>query len=178
MDDEEFIREKDIPMTKEEIRAISLYKLELNKNDIVVDVGCGTGAMSVDIAKRVKKVYAIDVNKKAIELTKKNIEKFNIKNCEVIHGNAKEILKNLNFNKAFIGGTKNIEEILKILVQNDTKIIVTNTIILENTLKILSFLENFYDCSAVLVNISYSKKITPGHMFLCRNPITIIKAKK
>ncbi|WP_423793011.1 precorrin-6Y C5,15-methyltransferase (decarboxylating) subunit CbiT [Methanocaldococcus indicus] len=179
MDDSQFFREKDIPITKEEIRAISVYKLELDKNDVVVDIGCGSGGMTVDIAKRCKYVYAIDNNLKAINLTKKNLEKFNINNCEVIYGNAEDVLNTLNFNKAFIGGTKNIDKILKILTNKKIEIIVANTILLESALKILNFLEeNNYNVSAVNASISYSKKISSGHMFLAKNPITIIKAVK
>ncbi|ENN95872.1 cobalamin biosynthesis precorrin-8W decarboxylase CbiT [Methanocaldococcus villosus KIN24-T80] len=175
----EFITEKDIPITKEEIRAISLYKLDLKESDTVVDIGCGSGAMTVDIAKRVKKVYAIDFNEKAIELTKKNLNKFNIRNCEVILAKAEDVLDKLEYNKAFIGGTKNLEKIIKILSNKEVKLIVANTILLESTYKAINLFEQMgYSVEAVNAFISYSKKISSGHMFLARNPITIIKAYK
>ena len=175
--DEDFIRREGVPITKEEIRAVSIGKLNLNKNDVVVDVGCGSGGMTVEIAKRCKFVYAIDYLDDAIELTKQNLAKFNIKNCQVIKGKAEDVLDELEFNKAFIGGTKNIEKIIKILDKKGINHIVANTIVLENAVKIMSELENKgYDVEAVNVFISYAKKIPSGHMFLAKNPITIIKA--
>ncbi|WP_456472853.1 precorrin-6Y C5,15-methyltransferase (decarboxylating) subunit CbiT [Methanocaldococcus sp.] len=173
--DEEFIKE--VPLTKEEIRAISLYKLNLSKDDVVVDIGSGAGGMSVEIAKRVKKLYAIDCDKKAIENLKNNLKKFNIKNCEVIEGRAEEILNNIEFNKAFIGGTKNIEEIVKILAKKRVKHVVANTIVLENTVKMIKFFESYnYKIDVVLANIAKGKKVRSGYMFLSRNPIYIITA--
>ncbi len=175
--DEDFIRREGVPITKEEIRAVSIGKLNLNKNDVVVDVGCGSGGMTVEIAKRCKFVYAIDYLDDAIELTKQNLAKFNIKNCQVIKGKAEDVLDELEFNKAFIGGTKNIEKIIEILDKKGINHIVANTIVLENAVKIMNELENKgYDVEAVNVFISYAKKIPSGHMFLAKNPITIIKA--
>ena len=175
--DKEFIRKDNIPITKEEIRAVSIGKLNLDKDDVVVDVGCGSGGMTVEIAKRCKFVYAIDYLEDAIELTKQNLAKFNIKNCQVIKGRAEEILDSLEFNKAFIGGTKNIERIIDILDKKGINHIVANTIVLENAVKIINELEiRGYEVEAVNVFISYSKKIPSGHLFLAKNPITIIKA--
>ncbi len=175
--DEDFIRREGVPITKEEIRAVSIGKLNLDKNDVVVDVGCGSGGMTVEIAKRCKFVYAIDYLDDAIELTKQNLTKFNIKNCQVIKGKAEDVLDELEFNKAFIGGTKNIEKIIEILDKKGINHIVANTIVLENAVKIMNELENKgYDVEAVNVFISYAKKIPSGHMFLAKNPITIIKA--
>ncbi|WP_457612719.1 precorrin-6Y C5,15-methyltransferase (decarboxylating) subunit CbiT [Methanocaldococcus sp.] len=175
--DENFIRREGVPITKEEIRAVSIGKLNLNKDDVVIDIGCGSGGMTVEIAKRCKFVYAIDYLDEAIELTQQNLAKFNIKNCHVIKGRAEDVLDKLEFNKAFIGGTKNIEKIIEILDKKKINHIVANTIVLENAVKIIKELENKgYNVDAVNVSISYAKKIPSGHMFLAKNPIIIIKA--
>ena len=75
--DEAFIRGK-VPMTKEEVRGISLSKLQLTRNSIVYDVGAGTGSVSVEMAMQAVegRVYAIEKKPEAVELLYKNKEKF------------------------------------------------------------------------------------------------------
>ena len=176
--DGDFFRMDGVPITKEEIRAVSIGKLRLNKNDVVVDIGCGSGGMTVEIARRCKFVYAIDLADDAIHTTKKNLEKFNIKNCEVIHGKVEDVLPDLEFNKVFIGGTKNIDLILEILKKKDVRCIVANVIVIENATKLIKILEADYDVEIVNVSVAYGKKISSGHMMIAKNPITIITATR
>ena len=177
--DEDFFRMEGVPITKEEIRAISIGKLQLEPNDVVVDIGCGSGGMTVEMARRCKFVYAIDYSENAIVTTRKNLELFNIKNCKLIKGKGEEVLESLDFNKAFVGGTKNIYKILDILTHKNTENIVINTIVLENTAKILNYFENIdrYNVEVVNVVVSYGKKINNGHMMLSKNPINIITCR-
>lgn len=177
--DEDFFRMEGVPITKEEIRAISIGKLQLEPNDVVVDIGCGSGGMTVEMAKRCKFVYAIDYSENAIVTTRKNLELFNIKNCKLIKGKGEEVIEFLEFNKAFVGGTKNIYKILDILTHKNTENIVINTIVLENTAKILNYFENIdrYNVEVVNVVVSYGKKINNGHMMLSKNPINIITCR-
>ncbi|UXM84564.1 precorrin-6Y C5,15-methyltransferase (decarboxylating) subunit CbiT [Methanococcus aeolicus] len=176
--DNDFFRMDGVPITKEEIRAVSIGKLQLKPNDVVVDIGCGSGGMTVEIAKRCKFVYAIDGSDNAINTTKKNLERFNIKNCEIINEDAENILLNLDFNKAFIGGTKNIEKILNILSEKNIGHIVSNTIVIDNAVKIINILDNKkYDTELLNISVSVGKKIGAGHMMIAKNPITIITAR-
>lgn len=178
--DEDFIRHENVPLTKEEIRAISIGKLQLNGEDIVLDIGCGSGGMTVEMAKRCKFVYSVDISEDAINTTLKNLKKFNITNCKVIKGRAEDIIPKLNFNKVFIGGTKNIEEILNRLIEKNTGKIVANTIVLQNAVKILNYFEDRENYSVNIVNVvvSYGKKAGPGYMMLSKNPINIITIDK
>ncbi len=179
IEDNEFIRMDNVPITKEEIRAVSIGKLQLNNNDIVVDVGCGSGGMTVEIAKRCKFVYGIDLEEDAINTTLKNISKFNINNTKILKGDAGKLLNEIKFNKLFVGGTKNIENILSIAFKKNIKHIVINTIVINNTVKICNILEkNNYNIELVNVTISTSKKIKAGYMMISKNPIYIIKATK
>ena len=91
--DDEFIRGK-TPMTKEEIRAISIRKLGLSADSVLYDIGAGTGSVSVEAALLHPniKVCAIERNDEAVELIKKNKEKFCADNITVIKGEASEVL--------------------------------------------------------------------------------------
>ena len=83
--DHQFIR-GDVPMTKQEIRVISIAKLMLHNNHSVADIGAGTGSLSIEIARLVNKgkVFAVEKQDNAIQLIKKNCQKFSCKNVEII----------------------------------------------------------------------------------------------
>ena len=69
MRNDEFIRGK-VPITKEEVRAISLNKLDLKNAKTFIDVGAGTGSVSIEAAKTYENlnVVAIEKNEEAIDL--------------------------------------------------------------------------------------------------------------
>ncbi len=98
--DNEFIRGK-VPMTKEEVRAVSIAKLDIRDTDVCLDIGAGTGSVSIEMASFASKgiVYAIEMNDEAVELVKENMKKFDIKNLELIHGKAPKDLKETNVDK-------------------------------------------------------------------------------
>jgi cobalt-precorrin-6B (C15)-methyltransferase len=78
---ENFERTDKVPITKEEVRTIQISKARLKQGQIVYDIGCGSGSISVEAALQVEssgKILAIDFDEKAIKLTKKNAEKFQI----------------------------------------------------------------------------------------------------
>ena len=77
--DEEYVK-GNAPMTKEEIRAVSVAKLEMNDNDICLDIGGGTGTITMEMARFAKNghVYTIEMKDDAYEIIKQNIEKFKI----------------------------------------------------------------------------------------------------
>ncbi len=114
-----FERDEEIPMTKEEIRALALSKLRIRKGDMILDIGCGTGSVTVEASLLVGstgKVYGVDKEEKAINLTRRNAEKFGVlNNIVLIKGEAPEILFTINekFDRIFIGGgSEKIKEII------------------------------------------------------------------
>ena len=130
------------------------------------------------------KVLAIDYDENAVELTKKNLKKFNISNVSVIFGNAKEKILDLEeADVIFIGGTGgDTAEIVK-LSENKLKTggrIVIGTILIETLYSVLQILDklNFNSVDITQVTISKSRKTTTGTMMLARNPVTIISATK
>ena len=185
--DEYFERVEKVPITKEEVRAIQISKARLKTGQIVYDIGCGSGSISIEAAIQVEntgKVYAIDYDPNAIELTKKNIDKFEISNISLILGNAKEIIGDLDkADTIFIGGTGgDTSEIIE-LSQNNLKKggrIVVATILIETLYSVLQVIDKlkFDSLDITQVTISKSKKTTKGSMMIARNPITIISATK
>ena len=185
--DEYFERAEKVPITKEEVRTIQLSKARLNVGQTVYDIGCGSGSISIEAAFQIEssgKVLAIDYDQNAVELTKKNLKKFNISNVSVIFGNAKEKILDLEeADVIFIGGTGgDTAEIVK-LSENKLKTggrIVIGTILIETLYSVLQILDklNFNSVDITQVTISKSRKTTTGTMMLARNPVTIISATK
>ena len=181
--DEEFIR-GDCPMTKEEVRILSTAKLELKEDYRVLDIGAGTGSVSIQIAKVCKNgvVIAIEKDKEALEVIKINREKFNANNLTIIEGEALIVEEDIDvlFDAIFIGGSGgNIEEIIR---RYNFKLkeghnIVLNFITLDNLYKAMSTLKELnyeVECMQVSVNKTRGK----SYMIASNNSIFILTGKK
>jgi cobalt-precorrin-6B (C15)-methyltransferase len=185
--DELFDRVEDVPITKEEVRVIQISKARLSSGQIVYDVGCGSGSITVEAAHQVGssgKIFSIDIDPNAVELTKKNLAKFQISNVTVILGNATQKIDDLPMADAiFIGGTGGETADIVKLCESKLKQggrIVIGTILVETLYSVLSIIEKlkFSSVDVIQVTISKSKKTSTGTMFLARNPVTIISATK
>ena len=185
--DELFDRDENVPITKEEVRVVQISKARLKPGMIVYDIGCGSGSISVEAAHQVEEsghVYAVDYDAKAVELTKKNLEKFNLANVSVILGNAKEKISELpNADAVFIGGTgTDTNEIMHICQDKLTSggRIVIGMILIETIFSVLSSIKelDFDSVDITQVTIAKSRSTTTGTMMLARNPVTILSATK
>ena len=185
--DEHFERAEKVPITKEEVRTIQLSKARLKPGQIVYDIGCGSGSISVEAGIQIEstgKVLAIDYDENAVELTKKNLKKFNLSNVSVLFGNAKEKISDLEIaDVIFIGGTGGDTSDIVKLSENKLKTggrIVIGIILIETLYSVLQILDNlkFDSIDITQVTISKSRKTTTGTMMLARNPVTIISATK
>ena len=185
--DDYFDRVDNVPITKEEIRTVQISKARLKPNQVVYDIGCGSGSISIEAAIQIGssgKVLSIDYDENAVELTKKNIKKFDLNNISVILGNAKEKMQNLEIADAiFIGGTggdtREIIEISQDKLKSGGRIVI-GIILIETLYSVLQVLDNlqFKSVDITQVTISKSKKTRMGTMMLARNPVTIISATK
>ncbi len=185
--DEFFERLEEVPITKEEVRVVQISKARLSPGQTVYDVGCGSGSISIEAALQIKssgKVYSVDFDPKAVELTKKNLAKFGLSNVTVVLGNATEKISGLPLADAiFIGGTGgDTKEILK-LCESKLKTggrIVIGTILIETLFAVLNIIEKlkFSEVDVTQITVSKSRKTSTGTMMLARNPVTIISATK
>jgi len=185
--DEYFDRTEEVPITKEEVRAVQISKARLAAGNLVYDIGCGSGSITVEAALQVGergKIYAVDVDPKAVELTHKNLAKFQITNAEIILGDAKQKIDALPVADAiFIGGTggdtKDIVKLCNQKLKTGARIVI-GVILIETLYAVLDVIYklDFGDIDITQITVSKSKKTSTGTMMLARNPITIISATK
>lgn len=178
--DGEFLRGK-APMTKEEVRTVSLSKLRLSEDSVCYDVGAGTGSVSVEMALRawMGQVYAIEKKEDALALLKENKKKFAVDNLAIIPGVAPEAMTELPApTHAFIGGSSgNMQDIIKLLLEKNPKVrIVINCITLETVTEAMNAIRDFglEDVDIVQLAAARSKSIGRYHMMMGENPIYII----
>ena len=183
MPDQMFLRDK-APMTKEEIRSISLSKLRLQEASVVYDIGAGTGSVSIEIAKMSSQgsVYAIEKNPEAAALLYQNKQKFAVDHLTIIEGLAPEACENLPvLTHAFIGGSSgNLKEIMQLLLKKNSNVrIVINCITLETVAEALDCLKTLpvTDTDIVQIAAGKAKEIGAYHMMMGQNPIYIISCQ-
>lgn len=181
--DDEFIRGK-CPMTKEDIRALSLWKMNLKEDGKILDIGSGTGTITVQASKILSEgnVYSIERDDEAYEITQKNLVKFNCSNVILHRGDATEVLESYIkdgdiFDSIFVGGTGgNIEKIIyqcSKLIHNKSTIVM-NFITLDNAYKAMELLKELnFRVNVSLVNISKNRE--GSYMMMANNPIYIVQ---
>lgn len=184
MRDTEFIRGL-VPMTKEEIRSVVLGKLDLKKDDCLMDVGAGTGSVAIEAALKLSsgKVVAIELKTEAIDLINANKLKHKVSNLKIVNAKAPEGMVNVSkFNKFFIGGSGgNLTDILT-LIFNESPIqttIVVTAILLDTMNSACQFFKE-NNCDFELIQVCVNKVDTQkkAAMLLAQNPIFIITAIK
>ena len=186
INDENFLRKDKIPMTKREIRILTLVLARVYDAEIIVDIGAGTGSISIEAAKFVPdgNIFAIERNLDAVEILKKNIEKFSADNVTVINGEASEALKNFSaLDVAIIGGSGGkLEDILNI-VDEKLKVggrIAANFIAIQNLSICLQWFKRHknYHYEAMQVQINHFNQVGVYDMAKAANPIYIVVGTK
>ena len=187
MRDEWFIRGK-VPMTKGEVRAVSLSKLELKPDSIVWDIGAGTGSVSVEASFQcpLGHVYAFEKNPEAICLIEKNRKKSGQKNITIVEGLAPEsfscldspaLVKARKVTHAFLGGTSGwLDGILDVLLECNPDVrVVINVIALESLTSVITSLTNRkIEPEVVSLTVARSEKIGGHHLMKGQNPVYVI----
>ena len=181
--DECFIRGK-APMTKEEVRTVSLMKLGLSEDSVCYDVGAGTGSVAVEMALRAHqgRVYAIEKKEDALALILENKKKFAADNLEIVGGCAPEAMNELPApTHAFIGGSSgNLKDIIRLLLEKNQEVkIVINCITLETVGEAMEAIREFgfQERDIVQLSVSRSKEVGRYHMMMGENPIYIFTCR-
>jgi hypothetical protein len=184
--DEEFVRGK-VPMTKEEIRILTIAKAQIAHNAVICDVGAGTGSLSIEAARLAPAghVYAIEKNPEGIGLIAENAKRFGVENITVIEGAAPDALAGLpELDVALIGGSgRKLSDILDIIGERLrlNGRIVANAITMQTVAACLDYFHTHadrYTYEAIQVQISRLERVGPYDMAKALNPIYIITAQR
>ncbi|MEG2323157.1 MAG: precorrin-6y C5,15-methyltransferase (decarboxylating) subunit CbiE [Anaerovoracaceae bacterium] len=180
IEDQLFTRGK-VPMTKSEVRSVTLSKLQICEDDIIYDVGAGTGSVSIEMALQAAKgkVYAMEINPEAVALIHENKVNFGIMNLEVISGMAPKVFEELPPpDKVFIGGTKgNMEPILTALLKKNPNVrVAINVVAVESIGAAIEGLKNsnFDQIDIVQLCVSKGREVGDYHMMTGQNPVYIL----
>lgn len=172
-------------MTKKEVRLTILGALSLQENQLIWDIGAGTGSVSIEIARLVKssQIYAIEKTAMGANLIKQNADQFQVNNIKIIHDKAENIIENLpNPHRIFIGGSGgNLTSLLNIIetkIYPEGKIVIALATI-ENLNEALQwFKDHHWNYEIIYVQISKSLAIAKNTRFYPLNPVNIITAIK
>ena len=186
IEDEAFIRGK-VPMTKQEIRVLTMVKARISPTDVVWDVGAGTGSMSVEAARLAPQghVYAVERNVEGVSLIEKNKEKFGVGNLTVVEGEAPDALKDLpDCDAAIIGGSGSrlddiLDEVSSRLKSGGR--VVMNCITIQTLAAALDYLrahETEFSYEAIQVQINRLQAVGSYDMAKAINPIYIVTGEK
>lgn len=194
IDDEIFSRTK-VPMTKNEVRVLSISRLELTKNAVVYDVGSGTGSVSIECARLSPDifVFAIEQKEEAANLTKENAVRLGLSDqILVINKKAPEGFEELPTpTHVFIGGSSGaLSDILsaiqkKLIVKENTKgktdkaskgvRVVINAVSLETIAQITKLIQTYPVKHVQLTQIQASRahKLVSYNLMQAQNPVLI-----
>lgn len=180
--DEEFLR-GDAPMTKSEVRSLSIAKLQLKRNSVAWDIGAGTGSCTVEMAMQAPdgEVWAIEKKPAAFALIQENARRFGAPNIQPVQGSAPEALTELPTpTHAFIGGSSgNLRAILQLLLEkNPTVRVVINAITLETVSEANTCLKElpFRDVEITQVSVAKARKVGSYELMTGQNPVYIFAA--
>lgn len=181
--DDLFVR-GNVPMTKEEVRIVTLAKARLAPGQVVWDIGSGTGSVAVESARLVPNglVYAIEHNPVAVALIHENIRRFALENIRVVPGQAPGVLTCLPApQRVFIGGSGG--QLLKILDLVADRLraggrLVINALTLETLTQALSRLSTPWLTEVVQVAVTRTVPRGNYHLLQALNPVFIISAEK
>ena len=184
IEDEEFIR-GDVPMTKKEIRMVVMNEARIEEDSVVLDVGAGTGSISIEAALGAPKghVYAIERFEKATDLIRQNQAKFGVENLTIIEAKAPEGMEDLPELDAVIiggsaGGMGTIMDEATRLLKVGGRLVVT-AVTMETGYTILKELKGRpYTYEGFQMQVSRFRKAGPYHLLNPLSPIFIVTAVK
>lgn len=169
-----------VPMTKSEVRSVSLSKLRLTEHAVCWDIGAGTGSVAIEMALQAKggAVYAIERKEAAVALLQENKVRFGVENLHIVSGYAPDACRDLPApTHVFIGGSAgNMREIIALLLDKNPNVrIVATAIALESVAELTNMIKEFafVETEVVSLSVARDRKAGPYHLMTGQNPIYI-----
>lgn len=171
-------------MTKREIRILTIAFLDIQPDDVVVDIGAGTGGITMEAAHAAYrgKVYAIEGKEAAQDLILKNKAQFGADPVQLISGQAPEALETISeaVDKIVVGGTGGEMAGIFDWAQQHLRPggkINANFVTLENAARARVLMsERFEDVEVVEIGVSRGREVGGLTMMTAQNPVYLITA--
>lgn len=181
--DELFIR-GDVPMTKQEVRAVALAKLRLTATDTVWDVGAGTGSVSIEAAlvARAGSVWAVERNAAGVRLIRENADAFGCGNVHAVPGVAPEALAKLPVPDAvFVGGSAGeLPSIVEAALEKNSQVrLCVPCVTVETFTEACALLSGsrFKGFEACQVSAARAEAVGSHHLMKAQNPVFLVSAR-
>ena len=181
---DEMLTRGKVPMTKEEVRWVSVNRLTVRPTDTVWDVGAGTGAVTLELARKASDgtVYAVERKPEAVALLHENRIKLGGYNVKIIEGPAPEALDNLPApDCVFVGGSGGrMREILALAREKNPEVrVVVNAIALETLFAAQTALKElgFSDIEVTQLAATRGKPVGAYTMLTANNPVFILSGR-
>ena len=181
--DELFIR-GDVPMTKQEVRAVALAKLRLTATDTVWDVGAGTGSVSIEAAlvARAGSVWAVERNATGVRLIRENADAFGCGNVHAVPGVAPEALAKLPVPDAvFVGGSAGeLPSIVEAALEKNSQVrLCVPCVTIETLTEACALLSGsrFKGFEACQVSAARAEAVGSHHLMKAQNPVFLVSAR-
>lgn len=181
--DELFIR-GDVPMTKQEVRAVALAKLRITATDTVWDVGAGTGSVSIEAAlvARAGSVWAVERNAAGVRLIRENADAFGCGNVHAVPGVAPEALVKLPVPDAvFVGGSAGeLPSIVEAALEKNSQVrLCVPCVTVETLTEACALLSGsrFKGFEACQVSAARAEAVGSHHLMKAQNPVFLVSAR-
>jgi len=162
--------------TPDEVLWIAIRKLDLTPEDILADIGCGSGKVSIAVSPLVREVFAIDRRPEAIAYAREQARAAGTHNITYLEGEAPDVLMDRPApDRAFIGGSRNLPAVIEALAAAGTGRMVVSCVRIETLGAAVAAMRRLgIFRESLLVQVAHSRDLAGGTMFSPANPVYLV----